>query len=124
MLRSFIVASLWLIVSSDVCFVAKDDLYGKFTTPLRGSVIALKLVSVLGYVISLSGNLPYGLKSPGMPNRIKIGLFFYQTQEMNKYFFPRYEQRKDYILSGYHITNLSELVFNILSAIQVATWEE
>ena len=111
MLRSFILVTPWFKSNSDkVCFGAKDDSYGKFNMPLRGTVISLKLVYISGYVSCLSAKLPYG-SHWGCQKETELTTFV--TNDRDEVVFPRYRKNNAYTLPGYHI-NSSELVFKML----------
>ncbi|KAJ7385553.1 hypothetical protein OS493_015131 [Desmophyllum pertusum] len=120
--RRIVNAAPWLKVSSEkVCFGAKDDSYGHFTIPRRGTIISLKLVYVSGYVSCLTGAIPQG-SHWGCRNENELTTLV--TNGRNEVIFPRYNDNRSYKLRGYNF-NSPELVFNVLSPpLSVATGEE
>ena len=105
-----------------VCFGAKNDSYGNFTFKSNGTVIALKLVYISGFVTCNKHTVPYGshwaCKEEGKIRTIV-------TNATNEVIFPQHDyQEKAYDLPGY-LGNSSELVFNMLSPpLRVATGDE
>ena len=105
----------------EVCFGAKNDSYGKFTFTSNGTVVALKLVYISGFVTCNKYTVPYGSH---WACREEGNIRTVLTNGTNGVIFPQIFKEKAYVLPGY-LGNSSELVFNILSPpLRVATGDE
>ena len=107
----------------EVCFGAKNaDSYGNFTITSNGTVIALKLVYISGFVTCNKRTVPNGSHwACRQVGKIRIIV----TNATNGVIFPQHDYKeKAYNLPGY-LGNSSELVFNMLShPLRVAIGEE
>lgn len=114
----------WIKLNQDeVCFGAKNDSYGNFTITSDGTIIALKLVYISGFVTCNKVNQPYG-SHWACQKGSKIAIIVTNTKK--EVMFPQNYQNQAYVLPGYH-ENSSELVFSRLSpplALRVAAGEE
>ena len=79
---------------STICFGAKGDSFGTFTTPTSGSVITFKLIYQIGYVECAAGYQSFwGCNGVVVPAGYKMGTYI--TESQKNCLLPKNEFLKD-----------------------------